>query len=115
MEHYLEFNKHIRMLELNSEKVISTKKIIEELESLLILANLLGYTIKYSKKAFEEMEEYINNDNLEFENPPTYYKRKCKGGNVGDFNYGKIIFDEIDETIKINKVTYKLYNECFEE
>ena len=40
-----------------------------------------------------------------------YYKRKCKGGNVGDFNYGKIIFDETEESIKINKITYDLYSE----
>ena len=29
----------------------------------------------------------------------------------GDFNYGRIIFDEIEESIKINKITYDLYSE----
>ena len=38
-------------------------------------------------------------------------KEKCKGGNVGDFNYGKIIFDETEESIKINKLTYDLYSQ----
>jgi hypothetical protein len=52
MEHYLEFDKQIGMLELNSEKITSTKEIIGELESLLILANLLGYNIEYNKKIY---------------------------------------------------------------
>lgn len=67
-------------------------------------------TIKYSSLAFSEMEKYISTDGLHFENPPVYYKRKCKGGNVGDFNYGRIIFDDIEESIKVNKTTYFLYN-----
>lgn len=67
-------------------------------------------TLKYSKLAYEEMKKYINENGLHIENPATYYKRKCKGGNVGDFNFGRIIFDEIEECIKINKITYDLYN-----
>ena len=57
------------------------------------------------------MEQYINDNGLHIEQPPVYYKRKCKGGNVGDFNYGRIIFDETEESIKINKITYDLYSE----
>ena len=68
-------------------------------------------TLKYSELAFKEMEQYINDNGLHIEQPPAYYKRKCKGGNVGDFNYGRIIFDEIEEYIKINKITYDLYSE----
>ena len=68
-------------------------------------------TLKYSELAFKEMEQYINDNGLHIEQPPVYYKRKCKGGNVGDFNYGRIIFDEIEEYIKINKITYDLYSE----
>ena len=68
-------------------------------------------TLKYSKLAFKEMEQYINDNGLHIEQPPVYYKRKCKGGNVGDFNYGRIIFDETEESIKINKITYDLYSE----
>ena len=68
-------------------------------------------TLKYSELAFKEMEKYINDNGLHIEQPPVYYKRKCKGGNVGDFNYGKIIFDEIEESIKINKLTYDLYSQ----
>ena len=67
-------------------------------------------TLKYSELAFKEMEKYINDNGLHIEQPPAYYKRKCKGGNVGDFNYGKIIFDETEESIKINKLTYDLYS-----
>ena len=68
-------------------------------------------TLKYSELAFKEMEQYINDNGLHIEQPPVYYKRKCKGGNVGDFNYGRIIFDEIEESIKINKISYDLYSE----
>ena len=68
-------------------------------------------TLKYSELAFKEMEKYINDNGLHIEQPPVYYKRKCKGGNVGDFNYGRIIFDEIEESIKINKITYDLYSQ----
>ena len=68
-------------------------------------------TLKYSELAFKEMEQYINDNGLHIEQPPVYYKRKCNGGNVGDFNYGRIIFDEIEEYIKINKITYDLYSE----
>ena len=68
-------------------------------------------TLKYSELAFKEMEQYINDNGLHIEQPPVYYKRKCKGGNVGDFNYGRIIFDETEESIKINKITYDLYSE----
>ena len=68
-------------------------------------------TLKYSELAFKEMEQYINDNGLHIEQPPVYYKRNCKSGNVGDFNYGRIIFDEIEEYIKINKITYDLYSE----
>ena len=67
-------------------------------------------TIKYSKLAFEEMKKYIDENGLHIEEPPVYYKRKCKNGNVGDFNYSRIIFDEIEDSIKINKVTYNVYS-----
>ena len=59
-------------------------------------------TLKYSELAFKEMEQYINDNGLHIEQPPVYYKRNCKSGSVGDFNYGRIIFDEIEESIKIN-------------
>lgn len=68
-------------------------------------------TIKYSKLAFEEMEKYIEENGLHIENPPTTYKRNCKGGKVGDFKNSRIIFDEIEESININKTTYNIYNE----
>ena len=68
-------------------------------------------TLKYSELAFKEMEQYINDNGLHIEQPPVYYKRNCKSGSVGDFNYGRIIFDEIEESIKINKITYDLYSE----
>ena len=67
-------------------------------------------TIKYSKLAFEEMKKYIDENGLHIEEPPVFYKRKCKNGNVGDFNYSRIIFDEIEDSIKINKVTYNVYS-----
>ena len=68
-------------------------------------------TLKYSELAFKEMEQYINDNGLHIEQPPVYYKRNCKSGCVGDFNYGRIIFDEIEESIKINKITYDLYSQ----
>ena len=68
-------------------------------------------TLKYSELAFKEMEQYINDNGLHIEQPPVYYKRNCKSGSIGDFNYGRIIFDEIEESIKINKITYDLYSE----
>ena len=71
--------------------------------------------LKYSELAYKEIERYINDNGLHIEQPPVYYKRKCKGGNVGDFNYGRIIFDEIEESIKINKITYDLYTSEYEE
>lgn len=72
-------------------------------------------TIKYSKLAYEEFEKYVNENGLHIEVPATLYKRKCKNGNVGDFNYSRIIFDEIEQSIKINKITYNLYNNLDEE
>ena len=57
------------------------------------------------------MEQYINDNGLHIDQPPVYYKRNCKSGSVGDFNYGRIIFDEIEESIKINKITYDLYSQ----
>lgn len=68
-------------------------------------------TLKYSELAFKEMEQYIDDNGLHIEQPPVYYKRNCKSGCVGDFNYGRIIFDETEESIKINKITYDLYSE----
>lgn len=40
------------MLELNSEEIIAPKIINNELNSLLILANLLDYTIEYDRKIY---------------------------------------------------------------
>lgn len=57
------------------------------------------------------MEKYIEENGLHIENPPTTYKRNCKGGKVGDFKNSRIIFDEIEESININKTTYNIYNE----
>ena len=71
-------------------------------------------TIKYSELAIKKMEEYINSGELTIENP-TVYKRNCKNGNKGDFYYSRIIFDEIDDSIKINKLTYDLFNSQFDE
>lgn len=73
-------------------------------------------TLKYSELAFKEMEKYINENGLHIEQPPVYYKRNCKSGNVGDFNYARLIFDETEEVIKVNKITYELYtNSDYEE
>ena len=73
-------------------------------------------TLKYSELAFKEMEKYINENGLHIEQPPVYYKRNCKSGNVGDFNYARLIFDETEEVIKVNKITYELYtNTEYEE
>ena len=66
-------------------------------------------TIKYSKKCLEEFEKYIDENGLHIEQPPQLYKRNGKNNKKGDFMYGKIIFDEIDEYIKINETTYKIY------
>lgn len=70
---------------------------------------------RYSQKAVKEMKDYINDNGLRFLTPPEIYKRDCKNGRKGEFNYSKIFFDEIEEFIKVNKVTYKLYNEYIEE
>ena len=63
-------------------------------------------TIKYSKKAYEEMERYILDDNLNFIKPPTVYKRNP---NKGQFKEGVLQFENGNK-IKVNQITYDLYN-----
>lgn len=73
------------------------------------LENKFGQTrsvVKYSKKAVEEMEKYIEENGLKFEEPPQYYKR---GEKKGKFNYTYLLFEN-GERIKVNELTYKLYS-----
>lgn len=72
-------------------------------------------TIMYSKECLEEFKKYIEENGLHIEQPPKYYQRNCKNGNKGDFKSGKIIFDEIEESIKINETTYNLYTNNSED
>lgn len=67
--------------------------------------------VKYSKKAFEEMERYIEGGNLNFITPPTLYTRKPK---AGQFKEGILEF-ESGAKIKVNELTYNLYVNMTEE
>lgn len=78
------------------------------------LENKFGQTrsvVKYSKKAVEEMEKYIEENGLKFEEPPQYYKR---GAKKGKFNYTYLLFEN-GERIKVNELTYKLYSSEYNE
>lgn len=61
-------------------------------------------TLMYTRKAFDEIEEYANND-MVIEQPAKYF---VKGIKKGEFNFALIKFNNNDG-IKINQTTYDLY------
>lgn len=63
--------------------------------------------IKYSQEAVNLMEEYINTNGLEIEEPPKY---GLKGKNKGRFQQATMIFEN-GEHIFVNEITYKFYSQ----
>lgn len=61
-------------------------------------------TLMYTRKAFDEIEEYANND-MVIEQPAKYF---VKGIKKGEFNFALIKFNNNDG-IRINQTTYDLY------
>lgn len=65
-------------------------------------------TLKFSEKAFEEIEKYMEEGNYIIEEPPRYFKR---GDKKGKYNFTYMCFGSDDNRIKINETTYKLYSD----
>lgn len=62
--------------------------------------------LKYSKKAVELFDEYIEENGLKLDEPPKYYVR---GSKKGSYDYTYMRFTQHDIAIKVNETTYKLY------
>ncbi|QNR65454.1 Bro-N domain-containing protein [Paenibacillus peoriae] len=63
--------------------------------------------LKYSKKAVELFDEYIEENGLKLDEPPKYFVR---GSKKGSYDYTYMRFSQHDIAIKVNETTYKLYS-----